>query len=120
MTTYTDAQAEAIACLDEPLQIIACAGSGKTQVISQRIAAILAQPDVEPRNIIAFTFTEKAAAELKERILSILEKEGLDTLGLGRDVRRHDARVRARPAAAAGAGDLQVFGADRDHGPDVR
>ena len=64
--TYTPAQAEAIACLDEPLQIIACAGSGKTQVISQRIAAILALPGVEPRNVIAFTFTEKAAAELKD------------------------------------------------------
>jgi DNA helicase II / ATP-dependent DNA helicase PcrA len=82
MPSYTPAQAEAIACLDEPIQIIACAGSGKTQVISQRIAAILARPDVGPRNIIAFTFTEKAAAELKDRILSILEKEGLDTLGL--------------------------------------
>src|SRR6476660_8792241 len=81
-TAYTPAQTAAIACIDEPLQIIACAGSGKTQVSSQRIAAILAQPGVEPRNIIAFTFTEKAAAELKERILSILEAEGLDTLGL--------------------------------------
>ena len=38
---YTAAQAEAIACIDDPLQVIACAGSGKTQVISQRIAAIL-------------------------------------------------------------------------------
>ena len=65
VTAYTSAQAEAIACLDEPLQIIACAGSGKTQVISQRIAAILAQPGVQPRNVVAFTFTEKAAAELK-------------------------------------------------------
>jgi DNA helicase-2/ATP-dependent DNA helicase PcrA len=82
MTAYTSAQAEAIACLDEPLQIIACAGSGKTQVISQRIAAILAQPGVDPRNVVAFTFTEKAAAELKERILSIVEQEGLGTLGL--------------------------------------
>jgi DNA helicase II / ATP-dependent DNA helicase PcrA len=75
VTTYTAAQAEAIACLDEQLQIIACAGSGKTQVISQRIAAILAQPGVEPRNIIAFTFTEKAAAGLKERVLTIVQRE---------------------------------------------
>ncbi|MBB5786381.1 UvrD-helicase domain-containing protein [Jiangella mangrovi] len=75
MTTYTEAQAEAISCLDEPLQIIACAGSGKTQVISQRIAAILGLPGVDPRNVVAFTFTEKAAAELKERVLSIVERE---------------------------------------------
>lgn len=82
MTTYTPAQAEAIACLDEPLQIIACAGSGKTQVISQRISSLLARGEVEPRNIVAFTFTEKAAAELKDRVLSILERDGIERLGL--------------------------------------
>jgi DNA helicase-2/ATP-dependent DNA helicase PcrA len=82
LTSYTTAQAEAIAFLDDPLQIIACAGSGKTQVISQRIASILSQDGVEPRNVVAFTFTEKAAAELKERTLTILEEEGNDTLGL--------------------------------------
>jgi DNA helicase-2/ATP-dependent DNA helicase PcrA len=82
MTAYTESQAEAIGCIDEPLQIIACAGSGKTQVISQRIVAILSQPGVEPGNVVAFTFTEKAAAELKERILGILEDEAVDTLGL--------------------------------------
>jgi DNA helicase-2/ATP-dependent DNA helicase PcrA len=82
MTTYTRAQADAIACLDQPLQIIACAGSGKTQVISQRIAAILGKPEVTPRNVIAFTFTEKAAAELKERVLSIVEKEAGALMGL--------------------------------------
>jgi len=82
MTDYTASQAEAIACVDQPLQIIACAGSGKTQVISQRIANLLVRDDVGPRNIVAFTFTDKAAAELKERILSILEADGVGTLGL--------------------------------------
>lgn len=82
MTSYTPSQEEAIACLDHPLQIIACAGSGKTQVISQRIAAILARPEVKPANVIAFTFTEKAAAELKERALSIVERELGDVNGL--------------------------------------
>src|SRR4029078_7761949 len=82
MTTYTSAQISAITCIDEPLQIIAGAGSGKTQVISQRIAAILAQPDVQPRNVVAFTFTDKAAAELKERVLSLVEGELGDITGL--------------------------------------
>jgi DNA helicase-2/ATP-dependent DNA helicase PcrA len=82
VTSYTAAQSEAIACIGEPLQIIACAGSGKTQVISQRIAAILARPGVEPRNIVAFTFTEKAASELKARILAIIEVEIGDVTGL--------------------------------------
>ncbi len=76
MTSYTAAQREAIDCIDEPLQIIACAGSGKTQVISQRIVNILSRPDVAPRNIVAFTFTEKAAAELKDRVLTLLEAAG--------------------------------------------
>ena len=82
MTSYTAAQQEAITCLDEPLQIIACAGSGKTQVISQRIASILSLPGVEPRNVIAFTFTEKAAAELKERLHSVLDEVGVGTQGI--------------------------------------
>ena len=115
MPTYTPAQAEAIACLDEPLQIIACAGSGKTQVISQRIASILAQPGVEPRNVVAFTFTEKAAAELKDRIYSILEQEGVDRLGLAEMYVGTMHGYSPRPAAAARAGDVQVLGADRHH-----
>jgi DNA helicase-2/ATP-dependent DNA helicase PcrA len=82
MTTYTTAQAEAISCLDEPLQIIACAGSGKTQVISQRIAAVLAKSGVKPRNVVAFTFTEKAAAELKDRILTIVARDLGEVTGL--------------------------------------
>jgi DNA helicase-2/ATP-dependent DNA helicase PcrA len=82
VTPYTAAQTDAIACLDRPLQIIACAGSGKTQVISQRIARILALPGVHPRNVVAFTFTEKAAAELKERVLTIVASELGEVTGL--------------------------------------
>jgi DNA helicase II / ATP-dependent DNA helicase PcrA len=82
LTDYTDAQRESIDCIDEPLQIIACAGSGKTQVISERVAKILATPGVQPKNVIAFTFTERAAAELKDRILTVLEMSGHSTLGL--------------------------------------
>jgi DNA helicase II / ATP-dependent DNA helicase PcrA len=79
---YTDAQRSAIATVDEPLLIVACAGSGKTQVISQRIVQILRRGDVEPRNIVAFTFTEKAAAELKERVTGLVTEEFGTILGL--------------------------------------
>jgi len=50
------------------LQIIACAGSGKTEFVSSRIAYLIYKKIAKPENIIAFTFTEKAAEELKFRI----------------------------------------------------
>lgn len=82
MPTYTQAQQDAITETERPLQLIACAGSGKTQVISQRISRILKQPGVLPRNIVAFTFTEKAAAELKQRVHSIIDTEHGEMVGL--------------------------------------
>jgi DNA helicase-2/ATP-dependent DNA helicase PcrA len=79
---YTKSQLEAINEIEKPLQLIACAGSGKTQVISQRISKILGQPGVSPKNIVAFTFTEKAAAELKERVHKIVFDEHGDLVGM--------------------------------------
>ena len=65
----TPEQQEAISEIDRNLQIIACAGSGKTEVITCRIANILkSKPDIRPENIVAFTFTEKAAESMKKRI----------------------------------------------------
>jgi DNA helicase-2/ATP-dependent DNA helicase PcrA len=79
---YTDAQRAAIGTLDDPLLIVACAGSGKTQVISQRVIEILRRPDIAPKNVVAFTFTDKAAAELKERVTSLVEREFGNVHGL--------------------------------------
>lgn len=80
--TYTRSQQAAIEEFDAPLQLIACAGSGKTQVISQRISRLLGRPGVRPGNVVAFTFTEKAAAEMKERIHRIVREEHGDVTGL--------------------------------------
>lgn len=80
--TFTPSQAAAIEDVDTTLQLIACAGSGKTQVLAQRIAHILAQPGVHPGNLVAFTFTEKAAAELKERVHAVVKAEIGDVVGL--------------------------------------
>lgn len=75
----TEAQKKAVDTIDTNLQIIACAGSGKTQVVSERIVNMLTQDGVEPRNIVAFTYTEKAAAELKGRVLR-LARERLESM----------------------------------------
>lgn len=72
---YTIEQQSAIDTIDKNLQIIACAGSGKTQVISQRIVNILKKDGVDAKNIIAFTYTEKAAAELKTRVLKLCREQ---------------------------------------------
>ena len=80
--SYTSSQRAAIECVDRNLQIVACAGSGKTDVVSRRIAELLLVPGVEPANIVAFTFTDKAAAELKDRVLRRVQDAGGSTLGL--------------------------------------
>jgi DNA helicase-2/ATP-dependent DNA helicase PcrA len=81
MPNYTPRQQEAISTLDRNLQIIACAGSGKTQVISQRIIEIL-KTGIHPSKIIAFTYTEKAAGELQARILKLCKDQLPDKQGI--------------------------------------
>ena len=81
---HTDAQVAAIEEIERNLQIIACAGSGKTCVVSHRIMHILRTiPEIAPENIVAFTFTEKAAAELKDRISKLYRGEYANIEGLG-------------------------------------
>ncbi|HEX5495986.1 MAG TPA: ATP-dependent DNA helicase [Mycobacteriales bacterium] len=79
---YTPDQWAAIETLDDPLLIVACAGSGKTQVISQRVVEILRRPDVTPDNVVAFTFTDRAAAELTDRITTLVTAEFGHVVGL--------------------------------------
>jgi DNA helicase II / ATP-dependent DNA helicase PcrA len=74
--------------LDQHAQLIACAGAGKTEAVSRRVIEQLQLPGVQPANVVAFTFNERAAAELKERIALRWEerrgsREGLADLYVG-------------------------------------
>ncbi len=76
-------QKAAVSCVDGPVLIVAGAGSGKTRVLTSRIAYILAEKECDPASILALTFTKKAASEMKERIALMVGEKKARRLYMG-------------------------------------
>jgi len=101
LKNLNEAQKEAVLYLDGPLLIVAGAGSGKTKVLTSRIAHIIKEKKAFPNQVLAVTFTNKAAKEMHNRVSSILKKEavGLSWLGTFHSV---CAKLLRKHAPAAG------------------
>ena len=103
LSNLNENQREAVECLDGPLLIVAGAGSGKTKVLTSRIAHIIKKNKAFPNQILAVTFTNKAAKEMQLRVSKLLRKDatGLPWLGTFHSIsakllRKHADAVRLK------------------------
>ena len=104
LDSLNDKQREAVAAPRSNLLVLAGAGSGKTRVLVHRIARLMSVENCSPYSIMAVTFTNKAAAEMRHRIGQLMGTEP------GRYVGRHLPRAGAPPAACAPYGRQSAAG----------
>ncbi len=109
LSSLNEQQREAVTSADGPLLILAGAGSGKTRVIAHRIAYLIAERGIWPRNILAVTFTNKAAEEMRNRVNRILEGLELGSVPLISTFHSLCVRVLRRDIEALNAGYSRSF-----------
>jgi DNA helicase-2/ATP-dependent DNA helicase PcrA len=105
-------QQQAVTASDGPVLVLAGPGSGKTRVLTRRVAWLVSKRDVAPWRIMAVTFTNKAAREMRERLEKLLDPSRARSLTLG-TFHATCARILRREAEAAGIPrDYAIFDAD--------
>lgn len=102
LTGLNEGQGQAVAAIDGPVLVLAGAGTGKTRVLTTRLAHILSEGRARPYQVLAVTFTNKAAREMKKRLVNLIGR-AVDGLWLGtfhslgvRILRRHAELVRLK------------------------
>ena len=83
LKNLNEKQKDAVLHMDGPLLIVAGAGSGKTKVLTSRIAHLIKTKKAFPNQVLAVTFTNKAAKEMQIRVLNILKKQGTGLSWIG-------------------------------------
>lgn len=83
MDTLNDSQKQAVMYNDGPSLVIAGAGSGKTKVLTCKVAYLIDVVGLKPYNILALTFTNKAAKEMKERVAAMVDEKSARMLNMG-------------------------------------
>jgi DNA helicase-2/ATP-dependent DNA helicase PcrA len=111
LSSLNDAQRGAVTAPDGPVLVVAGAGSGKTKVLTTRIAWLLAERGVHPGGILAYTFTNRAAREMRERVAQGVG-EGRAPYWIGTFHSTGLRILRADGVAAGVPGDFTIFDTD--------
>jgi DNA helicase-2/ATP-dependent DNA helicase PcrA len=109
LSSLNEQQREAVIETDGPLLILAGAGSGKTRVIAHRIAYLIAERGVAPHNILAVTFTNKAAEEMRGRVRALLSGAEMKSAPLISTFHSLCVRILRQHIEALGAGFTRSF-----------